>query len=477
MGISSILDIAIGLIFTYLIVSLLASEIQELITTILQWRAVHLKESIEGLLADHKGDKKSLKNVRELANKIYANPLVKDLNHEARGFASLPRLLNQFVGRLLTLSGIFSRNKEGVFGKANSGPSYISKEVFASSLFETLQIPHLTHTIISIRLKEFLSSKEVNWKDDEVLKRFRDDQVEIFRDFDNVKINLSDVLDRLAESAKQVDFIFKIKFFDDVFEDHFQEYADNSFGLSIQRKEILLQQLTPSLTEVVEIVIDSPTAQLKEIRNQLTDLNIDFSKFPMTESLKNSLSDLARRSQAKVEDLEKQVNQFQKDVEDWFDKSMDRANGVYKRNARLIAFLIGLMIAIAGNVNSFHIVDRLSKDKVLRDSISRTADSIVAQNIADKKGLDPTTIKKLNDEAEKISLPIGWKLEQGKNWIDEIKKEIVSSPITVLFGWLISAIAISMGSSFWFDLLGKFVNVKNAGKISSPSRPNTSDSP
>jgi hypothetical protein len=135
------------------------------------------------------------------------------------------------------------------------------------------------------------------------------------------------------------------------------------------------------------------------------------------------------------------------------------------------------MIAIAGNVNSFHIVDRLSKDKVLRDSISRTADSIVAQNIADKKGLDPTTIKKLNDEAEKISLPIGWKLEQGKNWIDEIKKEIVSSPITVLFGWLISAIAISMGSSFWFDLLGKFVNVKNAGKISSPSRPNTSDSP
>ena len=34
----------------------------------------------------------------------------------------------------------------------------------------------------------------------------------------------------------------------------------------------------------------------------------------------------------------------------------------------------------------------------------------------------------------------------------------------VIFGWLISAIAISMGAPFWFDLLGKVMNVRNAGK-------------
>jgi hypothetical protein len=36
-----IVDIAIGLAFIYLLLSLLASEIQELIATILQWRAKH----------------------------------------------------------------------------------------------------------------------------------------------------------------------------------------------------------------------------------------------------------------------------------------------------------------------------------------------------------------------------------------------------------------------------------------------------
>ncbi|MEM8719732.1 MAG: hypothetical protein AAGE84_10545 [Cyanobacteria bacterium P01_G01_bin.39] len=34
----------------------------------------------------------------------------------------------------------------------------------------------------------------------------------------------------------------------------------------------------------------------------------------------------------------------------------------------------------------------------------------------------------------------------------------------VIFGWSISAIAISMGAPFWFDLLDKVMNVRNAAK-------------
>jgi hypothetical protein len=36
-----ILDVTMGLIFIYLVLSLLASEIQELMATVLKWRAVH----------------------------------------------------------------------------------------------------------------------------------------------------------------------------------------------------------------------------------------------------------------------------------------------------------------------------------------------------------------------------------------------------------------------------------------------------
>jgi hypothetical protein len=35
--------------------------------------------------------------------------------------------------------------------------------------------------------------------------------------------------------------------------------------------------------------------------------------------------------------------------------------------------------------------------------------------------------------------------------------------IKLIFGWLLAAMAISMSAPFWFDLLGKVVNVRNAG--------------
>ena len=61
MSLPLVLDVAIGLAFIYLILSLLASEIQELLTTLLQWRAKHLKDSIEVLLAGGAGTQQEKK--------------------------------------------------------------------------------------------------------------------------------------------------------------------------------------------------------------------------------------------------------------------------------------------------------------------------------------------------------------------------------------------------------------------------------
>jgi hypothetical protein len=33
-----------------------------------------------------------------------------------------------------------------------------------------------------------------------------------------------------------------------------------------------------------------------------------------------------------------------------------------------------------------------------------------------------------------------------------------------LLGWIISAIAVTLGAPFWFDLLSMFINIRNAGK-------------
>jgi hypothetical protein len=81
----------------------------------------------------------------------------------------------------------------------------------------------------------------------------------------------------------------------------------------------------------------------------------------------------------------------------------------------------------------------------------------------------------INNTVEKITpLPIGWNIHFLKNLsLQKILLAIIWLPIKLL-GWCISAISISMGAPFWFDLLGKVMNVRNTGRTSSPQPTNFS---
>ncbi|NJS16477.1 MAG: hypothetical protein HC787_05160 [Nostocaceae cyanobacterium CSU_2_110] len=163
MNLPFILDIVLGLIFTYLILSLLASEIQELIATLLQWRAVHLRKSIEILLAGGTRNSEEAKII-QLVNQIYSNPLVKNINQEAKGFfATLPRKATWAVGSLtrpLTAVRAGNTNNETIFGDdKRSGPSYIPADIYATTLMETLQIPEFSQKLSESRLDKFKAER------------------------------------------------------------------------------------------------------------------------------------------------------------------------------------------------------------------------------------------------------------------------------------------------------------------------------
>ena len=93
MNLPVIIDVALGLIFVYLILSLLASEIQELTAALLQWRAKHLQKSITNLLQG--GENLPIneqKHVKELVYKIYDHPLIRNINQvSVEGIASFFR--------------------------------------------------------------------------------------------------------------------------------------------------------------------------------------------------------------------------------------------------------------------------------------------------------------------------------------------------------------------------------------------------
>ncbi|MEH2389458.1 MAG: hypothetical protein V7K14_27575 [Nostoc sp.] len=373
MNLPVVVDITVGLVFIYLILSLLASEIQELITTCLQWRAKHLKNSIELLLAGGSETEESdITKARNLVQKLYNDPLINTLNQQTK-----EKIEKQFR------ENTKSSNKKAL-GDKQSAPSYLPSETFSITLLDTLKIPQLINYVKH-------PSDEVQTNLHMILASYKELQ--------------AGINDPNSESYKTIQTIYG---------DIDQEFRD------------FVNQ---------------------ELPNDVPD------------SLINSLRVLAQRSRIKVGDLTEEINQFKNEVETWFDRSMDRASGVYKRNAKGVAIIIGISIAILTNTDTFHVINRLSQDSVIRSAITQSA-SQRADYINDQEAR--SKIEKLLGNA---SVPIGWQNlnQQFETNSGNVLLITIWQIFRLICGWIVSGLAIAMGAPFWFDILNKFINVRNAG--------------
>lgn len=495
MNIPFILDLAIGLIFVYLILSLLASEIQELITTLLQWRAEHLKKSIEVLMGGAKESEESRK-ARMLANELYSHPLIKDLNQEAKG--ALAQGCRQISSGLLKIYQKMTHS-ENVFGENEGGPSYIRPDFFAVTLIDTLGVDKISHALSIARVEKFKQEQlqeifslsrtaSLNELKTDILKKelrvCGHNFDELITKYSQEEITLTMFVELMEERFRLFVDSLRLAFAAEG-EGESPEFLLERISAIAKRmygeagKKVLLKNLKPEPKEIIaslpryrevyleiqQIFEDKNSPAYQGIESAFQELEKVIDLLP--ESLKESLRVLAKRAQQKNEGAQDTLNTFQQEIEVWFDRSMERSSGVYKRNARGIAILIGCLVAAIANADTIYIVSSLSKDPVLRATVTQNAQSIVnAQPIRDPRELDGVKAE-LRKSLQDISLPIGWSEVTVKE--QRIQNDQWRVPfVKQLAGWLLSGIAISMGSSFWFDLMSKIVNVRNAGKGASP---------
>ncbi len=514
MNLPLILDITIGLIFVYLILSLLASEIQELIATLLQWRAKHLRKSIEILLTGGEDTSQEV-SIKALVDDLYENPLIRNINQEAKeGIAGLFRKVTWFVGETYrsltkdqaTFGATTVRGEKRV---KRSGPSYIDSETFASTLIERLKISQFTQDLTTLNLQIF-KEKEIRAR---IGKLILDESLQINGDtrstlqtelqrldktLDNILINfkhekatLATTIDRieaqldryikkiegqflnLDESSSQQEFQLDEASSQQEVNEFMEELTSLRDDIFYDKNE-LLRRLQPSLNQIVDVretvkkvyeeskdVIGNENSEIYKTYQEVAE-GVEGIIAKLPESLQKSLSALSRRAQIKSDKVEHELNQFQQEIETWFDRSMDRASGVYKRNAKGVALLMGLLVAIFANADTFHIINRLSKDSTLRDTITQSASRLSPETN------DLESVKqKVNQALEDISLPIGWNLSN----LDQQAQESIGWPVKGwpfpvvrrILGWMLSGLAIAMGAPFWFELLGKVINVRNSG--------------
>ena len=181
------------------------------------------------------------------------------------------------------------------------------------------------------------------------------------------------------------------------------------------------------------------------------------------------------------------VARVRANIEEWYNSSMDRVSGWYKRRSHIIILVLGFLVAVAVNADSVLIVRRLASDRALRDSLVASANVYVqeaAKNpeavatpggppapVSDKcadvcnEDTPQCRLKKTQCEIGALGLPLGWssRSDDRLRWNGYGTFFLTHVP-DHLFGWLLTALAISLGAPFWFDVLNKVIVIRSTVK-------------
>jgi hypothetical protein len=493
MNIPILIEVAVSLILLYLVFSLLASEVQEFIATVLQWRAKHLRESIEVFLAggneaSPESDPNNIAEVeraKELANRIYNHPLISTLNYQAIGLLRQVRVPRQ-------------RGKRRGIGERETAPSYINSDLFATTLLKTLRLPEILQQLngappqnseviqkIAQRIRYFYSktideiSTEIEYSNLSHQTKLNFKRANFIRpiefiDAENidrktftlgVKKTLSKVEEyiKLAEKELPQNFQTKTKIINQIkllkqaiYHDIDNALSLNSYYVSVQDIISYYRQLRTGIADWQHP--DNPVHQrIKTIIQDETFLEY------LPNGLLDSLDTIYNRTQTTIDHIETDINQFHQDLAIWFDRGMERASGVYTRNAKVVGFLIGLSLAFGTNFDTFYVSSELWQDSNLRSLLGEEA----VQFVEDDPNLQALLTNEFETANLDTSFPLGWDVNNLESQQEKREKwevrEIELGWGVQFMGWVISGIAIAMGAPFWFDILNRFVRFRNTG--------------
>jgi len=159
---------------------------------------------------------------------------------------------------------------------------------------------------------------------------------------------------------------------------------------------------------------------------------------------------------------------FEKDVSDWFDASMQRVSGKFKRLQQGRSFLIGLCLVVTLNIDAVRLTEKIMRDDELRSELLAQVELIAAgskefsdiQNGAN--GTPPCDLACVQGKTDELAaVAIGW---EDAKLAPDLEDSPLHTILMMLLGWFIAAASVVPGAPFWFDLLQRFVNVRSTGQ-------------
>jgi hypothetical protein len=155
------------------------------------------------------------------------------------------------------------------------------------------------------------------------------------------------------------------------------------------------------------------------------------------------LSNMARMNLAILHSAE---SQFVGKINGWFDQTMDRVSHRFTLSARSITFICGLLLAVGLQLDTVGIVNRISVDEDLRQSLMKQADAIAAKALPDAQS--PDLYRSVIDQGV-IALP---------KYPGDFKK---LADFRRLSGILVTTLLLSLGAPFWYNSLKQLLQLRS----------------
>jgi hypothetical protein len=220
-------------------------------------------------------------------------------------------------------------------------------------------------------------------------------------------------------------------------------------------------------------------------------------------SLSNSVTAIIKQAEGYTLHADQAVATARVNLETWFNDAMARLSGAYKRKAQVTAFFIGVILALLLNVDSINVATSLWREPTLRQTIIAQAQSY-GSPVATQGGITTASplqnIPALETQLQALNMPFGWKfaafnttghtcsllpIQAGQVWgipsqnssVQTVCLQFSNLPpdiitwLVKMMGLLMTGLAATQGAPFWFDILGKLVNVRGTGTNPSEKQP------
>jgi hypothetical protein len=186
----------------------------------------------------------------------------------------------------------------------------------------------------------------------------------------------------------------------------------------------------------------APDAMQLTLLSQVADTVDKLGSHPLRDPLKTLLEDAAGN-----------LDRFRLNLEDWFNQAMQRVSGFYKRKVQLALLVYALLLAILLNIDTVTLGRSLWTNGVLRQAVVAAAGQQGNQTAGDVA----ETLRKVPD----LNLPLGW----SSGPAGDLRRPPTGPGgwLLKLLGLLLTVLALSLGSEFWFQLLNKLINLRSTG--------------